>query len=102
MKPVDEPSREDVIAAMQAAILVDNWLLADQLALDHFDLNDFETDPCRWCGRDAQANVVWYQVMHDEYFSIAICNRCEHITVDKPGIHRTAPYIGWRVQVPHR
>lgn len=95
-------NRTNIVAAMQAAILAGNWLLADKIARDHFDLNDFQTDPCRWCGRDAQANMIWWGTSDStEQYAIPLCNACEHfnITCD-PNIFRTCRNRSWRTQKP--
>ncbi len=47
----DEPAHSDVVAAMQAAILVGNWPIAHELAANHLDITGVGwVYFCRWCG----------------------------------------------------
>lgn len=74
-------TRDEVIAAMQAAIVVDAWLIADQLARTHLDVVGVGyAHFCRWCGHvTARFHRVTYFSRHDTDRNdwIAVCDPCE-------------------------
>ena len=67
-------TREDIFAAMEAAIAADDWRLADRIAREHgFD------QMCRECGRDIKDPT---QLGHRDSHVMPICWGCDSWNCD--------------------
>ncbi len=78
----------EIVDAMQAAILAGAWGLAAQIAQEHLDLLPERGRSCCWCGRDPRTpqdrylgklNCVWWSPSHGrqprDWIAIVICQR---------------------------
>ncbi len=71
------PTRTDVIAAMQAAILADNWRLANDLGAEHLDGRGWTRGSfCRWCGAAANGRYYRWPALSEGYRTAVLVPLC--------------------------